>query len=272
MPELPEVETVMRGLVDPLAGRTITALRYDWSRALETPPAVIFAGKIEGQRVQRLSRRGKYILIHLYPDTLLVHLRMTGRLYVTPDDATHDADRWVRVTFQLDNAHQLRFSDARKFGRCYLVENPQEIVGKLGPEPLDDAFTRDAFAARLAHRRGRIKPLLLDQRFVAGIGNIYADEALFLSQLHPLQTADTLDDDAITRLHAAIQHVLRDGIAREGASVNWYRKPDGTRGKAQHMLNVYGRAGEPCPRCGHPVECIVVGQRGTHLCPACQTR
>lgn len=272
MPELPEVETVMRGLVDPLAGRTITALRYEWSRALETPPAPVFAGRIEGQRVERLSRRGKYILIHLHHDTLLVHLRMTGRLYVTPDDATHDADRWVRVTFQLDNAHQLRFSDSRKFGRCYLVTDPQEIIGRLGPEPLDDTFTREAFAQRIATRRGRLKPLLLDQRFVAGIGNIYADEALYLARLHPRCTVETLDDDAVGRLHSAIQQVLRDGIACEGASVNWYRKPDGTKGSAQTAFNVYGRAGEPCPRCGHPVERIVVGQRGTHLCPVCQTR
>jgi formamidopyrimidine-DNA glycosylase len=272
MPELPEVETVMRGLRDPLLGRTITALHTDWSRALETPPLLIFAGRIAGQTVRDLGRRGKYILMHLTHDTLLVHLRMTGRLYVTPDDAEHDADRWVRVMFQLDNAHQLRFSDSRKFGRCWLVNDPAEVVGKLGPEPLDETFTRDVFAARLAGRSGRLKPLLLDQHFIAGIGNIYADEALFLARLHPLQTADTLDDGDITRLHAAIQAVLREGIAREGASVNWYRKPDGSRGKAQTTLKVYGRAGEPCLRCGHPVERIVVGQRGTHLCPACQTR
>lgn len=272
MPELPEVETVVRGLREPLIGRTITRATTDWPRAIETPDAPQFADRIAGQRVRALDRRGKYVLVHLHADTLIVHLRMTGRLYVVPDAAEQYADRWVHVLFQLDNAHQLRFSDSRKFGRCYLVSEPDEILGALGPEPLDEAFTLDAFQARIAGRGGQLKPLLLDQRFIAGIGNIYADEALYMARLHPLRAADTLDADDQARLYAAIRHVLSDGIAREGASVNWYRKPDGTKGSAQNGLQVYGRAGEPCARCGHPIERTVVGQRGTHLCPACQTR
>ncbi len=272
MPELPEVETVVRGLRGPLTGRTIIDLRYDWGRTFETPDAPQFADRIRGQRIRGVGRRGKYVLITLQPDTLIVHLRMTGRLYVVPDDAEDYADRWVRATFQLDNGHQLRFSDSRKFGRCYLVDDPARVVGTLGPEPLDDDFTLDAFHELLAGRRGRLKPLLLDQTVIAGIGNIYADEALFRARLHPLRTADTLDAGDRARLYEAIRYVLRDGIAREGASVNWYRKPDGTKGSAQDGLSVYGRAGEACPRCGHPVERLVVGQRGTHVCPACQTR
>ncbi len=272
MPELPEVETVVRGLRPPLAGRTITGLIINWPRALETPDAPLFAARIAGQPVRGVDRRGKYILVRLDPDTLIVHLRMTGRLYVVPDDGEFDADRWVRVVFQLDNEHQLRFSNSRKFGRCYLVTDPAAVLGKLGPEPLADAFTLDVFRARLAGRSGIIKPLLLNQAFVTGIGNIYADEALHASRIHPQRRADSLDADEIAALYAAIRQVLRDGIAREGASVNWYRKPDGSKGGAQDGLQVYGRAGQPCFRCGHPIERIVVGQRGTHLCPACQRR
>lgn len=272
MPELPEVETVVRGLREPLAGRTITGVTYTWPRALVTPDGPIFAARIAGQPVRGVDRRAKYILVRLDPDTLIIHLKMTGRLYVVPDASTDHADQWVRFTFQLDNAHQLRFSDARKFGRVYLVRDPAEIVGNLGPEPLDETFTLDVFRARLAGRSGQIKPLLLNQSFLAGMGNIYTDEALFAARIHPLRRANTLDDGEIAALYAAIRDVLRGGIAREGASVNWYRKPDGTKGSAQNALNVYGRAGEVCPRCGGTIERIVVGQRGTHLCPTCQMR
>jgi formamidopyrimidine-DNA glycosylase len=272
MPELPEVETVVRGLRAPLIGRTIISATLDWPRALVTPDPAIFPARIAGQPVRSIHRRGKYILIALDPDTLIVHLKMTGRLYVAPDEITHDADRWAHFTFQLDNAHQLRFSDSRKFGRVYLVSDPAEVVGGLGPEPLDDTFTLAAFRARIAGRGGQIKPLITNQAFIAGIGNIYADEALFISRIHPQRAADSLRDDELAALYTAIRAVLSDGIAREGASVNWYRKPDGTRGTAQDALQVYGRAGEPCPRCDHPIERIVVGQRGTHLCPACQIR
>ncbi|HVO71144.1 MAG TPA: bifunctional DNA-formamidopyrimidine glycosylase/DNA-(apurinic or apyrimidinic site) lyase [Aggregatilineaceae bacterium] len=272
MPELPEVETVVRGLRAPLAGRTITAMTCDWPGSLATPDGPLFAALVAGQPVRSVDRRGKYILIRLDPDTLIIHLKMTGRLYVVPDAAQDHADRWVHVTFQLDNAYQLRFSDARKFGRVALVRDPAEVLGDLGPEPLDDAFTLDAFRERIARRAGQLKPLLLNQTFLAGMGNIYVDEALWTSRLHPLSRADTLSGDDVTRLYAAIRQVLSEGIVREGASVNWYRKPDGTKGSAQYTLSVYGRAGQPCRRCRHPIERIVVGQRGTHFCPACQTR
>jgi len=270
MPELPEVETVVRGLRGPLAGRTILGAQYDYPGGLVRPDGPIFTARIAGQPVREVSRRGKYVVISLDPDTLIIHLKMTGRLYVVPDEAVEQADRWVHFTFQLDNARQLRFSDARKFGRVYLVDDPAEVVGALGPEPLADDFTLDAFRARLARRSGALKPLLLNQQVVAGIGNIYADEALYLARLHPLRRADTLNDDEVAALYAAIRQVLADGVTREGASVNWYRKPDGTKGSAQLGLNVYGHAGEPCPRCGAPILKTVVGQRGTHLCPACQ--
>lgn len=271
MPELPEVETVVRALRAPLVGRTITHITNDWERTIQTPPAPIFAGRIAGQTIQAVDRRAKYIVITLDPDTLIIHLKMTGRLYVVPDDTATDADKWVHVLFQLDNAHQLRFSDSRKFGRVYLVDDPATVLGDLGPEPLDDAFTLAAFRALIAGRSGIIKPLLMNQQFLAGIGNIYADEALYASQLHPQRRADTLDDNDVERLYHAIREALQLGIDREGASVNWYRKPDGTQGRAQHGLQAYGQTGEPCGRCGHPIEKIVVSQRGTHFCPVCQT-
>jgi len=271
MPELPEVETVVRGLRTPLVGRTIIAASYDYPGGLVRPDGPIFTGRIAGQPIRAVNRRGKYVVITLDPDTLIIHLKMTGRLYVAPDEDVQYADRWVHFTFQLDNAHQLRFSDARKFGRVYLVDDPAVVLGALGPEPLDDALTFDAFCACLARRSGALKPLLLNQAVLAGIGNIYADEALFLARLHPLRRASTLSSDELAALYSAIRQVLADGIRREGASVNWYRKPDGTKGNAQTGLNVYGRAGEPCLRCGTPIARIVVGQRGTHLCPACQT-
>lgn len=270
MPELPEVETVVRGLRVPLAGRTITGVTYDWPPSLVTPDGPIFSARIAGQPVRDIQRRGKYIVIKLDPDTLIIHLKMTGRLYVVPDDAARYADQWVHYTFQLDNGQQLRFSDARKFGRVYLVEDADDVLRPLGPEPLDEAFTPDVLRARLQGRRAYLKPLLLNQQVVAGLGNIYVDEALYASQLHPLRRAHTLTNAEIDRLHAAIRAVLREGIAREGASINWYRKPDGTKGSAQDGLLAYGHAGEPCQRCGHPLEKRVVGQRGTHLCPVCQ--
>jgi len=270
MPELPEVETIVRGLRPQLQERTITALRYDWPRTLHTPDAPIFAARIVGQPVRAVTRRGKYVVLTLSPDTLLIHLRMTGRLYVVPAEAQAEADRWLRAAFALDDGRELRFSDVRKFGRCYLLDDPAQVLGRLGPEPLDPRFTVEAFRRQLDGRRGRLKPTRLDQRVIAGVGNIYADEALFHAQLHPLRRVDTLNAGEIARLHAALQHVLRQGVAREGASVDWYRKADGSRGSAQETLAVYGRAGQPCPRCGQPVERIVVAQRGTHLCPRCQ--
>ena len=270
MPELPEVETIVRGLRPHVVGRTIEALRYTWPRTLHTPDAPIFAARVAGQRVQAVRRRGKYVVLELSSDTLLIHLRMTGRLYVMPADVRAEADRWLRVAFALDDGRELRFSDVRKFGRCYLLDDPARILGRLGPEPLGPRFTVAVFRRQLAGRRRKLKPALLDQRVVAGVGNIYADEALFFARLHPLRRVDTLSAAETERLHKALQHVLLQGLAREGASVDWYRKADGTRGSAQEALAVYGRAGQPCPRCGHPVERIVVAQRGTHFCPRCQ--
>jgi formamidopyrimidine-DNA glycosylase len=276
MPELPEVETVVRGLREPLLGRTITGAVFpkDPGRMVNVDPAHM-AQRIAGQRVDRITRRAKYLVFQLDADTLIVHLKMTGHLYVLPPEEQNPFDRWVRVRFPLDNGQELRFSDSRKFGRVYLCSQPDEVLPNLGPEPLEDDFTVDVFRQRLAGRKGVLKSLLLNQAFIAGVGNIYADEALHLARLHPLRTADSLKDKEIARLYHAIRQTLADGIRYEGASINWYRKPDGSRGDSQNHLRVYrerNNLDQPCPVCGGPITKIWVGQRGTHFCPTCQIR
>jgi formamidopyrimidine-DNA glycosylase len=274
MPELPEVETVVRGLREPLIGHVITAAIFpqEPGRMINIDPQQL-QRRIAGQRIKTISRRAKYLLFELDADTLIVHLKMTGHLYVLPPDETNPYDRWVRVRFPLDNGQELRFSDSRKFGRVYLCSNPSEVLPDLGPEPLEDDFTLDAFRERLRGRKGILKSLLLNQAFVAGVGNIYADEALHIARLHPLRTADSLSNDEIKRLYEGIRQALADGVRHEGASINWYRKPDGSRGESQNHLRVYREhrnMSQPCPVCGGPITKIWVGQRGTHFCPTCQ--
>ncbi len=270
MPELPEVETVVRGLREPLIGRTIVDAWYTWEGTIANPPAAQFIDRIREQRIKAIRRRAKYIICELSDDFLVVHLKMTGRLYVAANNMTQEADRWVRCGWQLDNQTQLRFSDSRKFGKEWLLNDLSPILEKLGPEPLEDDFTVEIFRARLAGRQRHIKPLLLDQSFIAGVGNIYADEALHRAGIHPLRRASTLSDDEITRLYAMIRATLQDGIQHEGASINWYRKPDGTTGESQKHFYVYGREDEPCRHCGTLIVKTRVGQRGTHYCPNCQ--
>jgi len=270
MPELPEVETVVRGLRAPLIGRTVEDVWYELPKVIGNPTPEEFSARIRGQTFRAINRRAKFIICELDRDILAVHLKMTGRLYVSDDRAGADDDRWVRFRLQLDNRQRLNFSDARRFGRVYLAANVQEIAPDLGPEPLEDEFTLEVLRQRLTGHRRVIKALLLDQTFVAGIGNIYADEALHRAGIHPLRPANELADNDIKRLYDAIRATLTAGIDYEGASVNWYRKPDGTRGESQEHFYVYGREGQPCLTCGHVIEKIRVAQRGTHYCPHCQ--
>ncbi|MAU08992.1 MAG: formamidopyrimidine-DNA glycosylase [Anaerolineaceae bacterium] len=272
MPELPEVETVVRGIRPDLVGKTITSMWTDWPNSISTPTLEAFEAQVVGQQIQAVWRRAKYIVIELADAYLLVHLKMTGRLYVTPVTTQHDADRWVHVKFGLDTGEELRFSDSRKFGRVYLTPDLDAITGSLGPEPLEDDFTLDVMKARLAGRSKVIKALLLDQTFVAGIGNIYADEALFRAKIHPLRKSDSLRDEEISRLYETIRAALSDGIEHEGASINWYRKADGNKGNSQDHFYAYGREGQPCKVCGTAMSKIRVAQRGTHYCPTCQPR
>ena len=270
MPELPEVETVVRGLREPLVGRRIQSMWHDWAPAVHAPGAAEFAARIAGQKIRALGRRGKYILVALEYDSLVVHLKMSGRLYVADAESTNEADRWVHVRFDLDDGRQLRFSDLRKFGRVYLTNDLASLLGHLGPEPLSDDFTVAGFHAGLRGRKRAIKAQLLDQEIVAGVGNIYADEALFRAGIHPSARAGALTADEAARLQQAIRAALQAGIEHEGASINWYRKPDGQKGESQDHFYVYGRTGLPCRRCGAVINKIRVAQRGTHFCPECQ--
>ncbi len=270
MPELPEVESYRRDLSQMLVGRQITSVHVDWPNQVSTPSVEELTRRLSGQTVMSVDRRGKYLLFGLSGgDTLLIHLKMSGRLHIEP--VTAPSDSHVHIVFRLDDGNELRFHDPRKFGRVYLVDDPVEVVGKLGPEPLDEDFTIERFAEMLSHRRGRIKPLLLNQTFLAGLGNIYTDEALHMAGLHPLRTANTLEPNEIRKLHAAIRSTLQQAIEHRGTSFDaFYLDTRGERGMYQGQLQVYGRAGRPCYRCGTPIQRTVVAQRGTYFCPACQ--
>ncbi len=269
MPELPEVETTIRALRPFLNGRIIIAAHNNWANHIATPSLPELQRRIQGLSIQSLSRRGKYILIHLAKnETLIIHLRMSGHLSVVDTQNPHH--KHDHTFFTLDNRKELRFRDQRKFGKVYLVQNPAEILGKLGPEPLATSFTQESFAMQFKGRRKAIKTLLLDQRFIAGVGNIYADEALFIAGIHPQRGADSLNEQEIYTLFTAIQQVLRLGLKREGASISDYRKPDGTLGDMQNAFAVFRRTGSLCYKCDTLIERIKLGGRGTHFCPHCQ--
>lgn len=269
MPELPEVETVVRGLREPLVGRTIQDVRNSWPGHIATPELAEMQWRIRGQTVETIDRRAKYLLFRLTgSETLIIHLKMTGHLSVVP--AATPTDKYAHTIFTLDRDDELRFSDTRKFGRVYLVRDPNEILAGLGPEPLEATFTPTVLGERLRGRSRALKPLLLEQGLIAGVGNIYADEALYVARLHPLQPADKLTAADLVALHAAIQQVLQLGIDNQGASIDSYRQPNGEKGTMQEETAVYGHTGQPCSRCGTPIERIVVGGRSTHFCPNCQ--
>jgi formamidopyrimidine-DNA glycosylase len=279
MPELPEVETIIRKLrkgepverglpaYPPPVGHVIMHVWTDWPRAAY-PSGDALIQQLPHHRIESISRRGKYILFNLSAptSTLAIHLKMSGRLDVLQEGTPRD--KHVHFVFALDNGYEVRFEDARKFGRVYFVSDPEKVTGSLGPEPLDSAFTLKAFRALIAGKSGALKPLLLDQTFIAGIGNIYADEALWRAKLHPLRRAGTLAPDQVAALYRGIRAALADGIQHEGAAIDWVY-PDGNY---QEHFRVYGRTGQPCRRCGTKIRRIVVGQRGTHFCPNCQRR
>lgn len=272
MPELPEVETVRRTLAQELAGRQIVGVQaINWPRTIAHPSPDELCVALCDRAIERVDRRAKYVLIRLDNDeTLAVHLRMTGRLLVVA--AAEPIDKHTHVILSLDDGRELRFHDTRKFGRWWLLnaDGMAELDAKLGSEPLDPTFTAAVLRDHVQGRRTRLKPLLLDQRVVAGVGNIYADEALWLAHLHPLRTADSLSEAEIEMLHVGIVTALQGGVERRGTTLSTYRDARGERGDNQHHLNVYGRTGEPCPRCGTAIERVIVGQRSTHLCPTCQ--
>jgi len=271
MPELPEVETIKNDLFPLLVGRTVVDVKVGWQGCVDRPSVEEFCDQIAGRHIEDVGRRGKLLVFTLSGGmTLLVHLRMTGRLLVK--EATAPWETHTRLSLRLDDGQGLRFVNLRKFGRLYLVADREEVVGKLGPEPLGEDFGVEDFCALFDNRRGMIKPLLLNQRFIAGLGNIYVDEALFQARLHPQRKADTLTSEELFRLYHAIRKALRQGIEDKGTSLTDYVRPDGRGGRHQDRLLVFRRGEEPCPRCGTTIERIVVGGRGTFICPHCQER
>jgi formamidopyrimidine-DNA glycosylase len=270
MPELPEVETIVRHLREGangtpgLPGKVILSVRLSWPRHIAQPRAKTFQRRVTGQTVLDVSRRGKYLVFPLSQDTMLIHLKMSGDLVMKPSDAP--PERYDHTVFELSDGWELRFSDARKFGKIFLMDDPALKLESLGPEPLSDQFTAAVLGERLRSHRRALKPLLLDQTFVAGLGNIYADEALHLARLHPLRRSNGLSDKEVKALWKSIRKALRSGLKHNGASIDWvYRGGD-----FQNHFRVYQRAGEPCPACGTTLVRIVVAQRGTHFCPDCQ--
>ena len=272
MPELPEVEHIARGLDALLPDHTIRAVSINWDRTIATHTLARFGELVCGHTFRSVQRRGKYLILELPPHYLLIHLRMTGRLFFcNAPESTWETDPHVHVTIQLDDDARLYFRDVRKFGRFFLVDDPEKIVGSLGPEPLSPAFTINRLASILHGHKRQIKPLLLDQQIIAGLGNIYVDEALWKANIHPLQRSHTLNCAQIERLHQRIRQVLQAAISHGGTTLRDYRGASDEPGEHQYALAVYGQTGEPCPRCGTPIARIKVAQRGTHYCPDCQT-
>jgi formamidopyrimidine-DNA glycosylase len=265
MPELPEVETIARKLRPELVGKTITKAHLLWSRTLATPTPAMFQKYVKGQEIQAVDRRGKFFVIQLSHYYLFIHLRMSGDLYIKEENAT--PEKHDRLILDLaSSGGKLVFNDTRKFGRVWLVRDPDEVVGKLGPEPLNKQFTAQMLYESLRSRHRQLKPLLLDQSFLAGLGNIYTDEALHKARLHPLAASDSINREQAQALLDAIREVLQEGIRRNGASIDWVYRG----GEFQHYFHVYDREGKPCPICGTTIVRLVVGQRGTHICPDCQ--
>jgi formamidopyrimidine-DNA glycosylase len=274
MPELPEVETVARDLRRHLLpdggghGPVIVGARVAWPGTLRDGDPPAFERGVAGRRIERIGRRGKQLILDFDGGAFLtVHLKMTGQLFVVPAGLARDP--YERLALVLDDGRELRFRDIRKFGRVGLYAADDDPFDEIGPEPLDPRFTLRVFRQRIRGRRARLKPLLVDQAFIAGVGNIYADEALWRSRLHPLRTAATLRPHDERALYRDVVEILAEAVERRGSSIDDYTAPDGD-GEMQERLDVYQRTGQPCPRCGRPVRRIVIGIRATHFCSFCQ--
>jgi formamidopyrimidine-DNA glycosylase len=273
MPELPEVETVRRRLAPLLEGRRFERVEISDPRLTRPHDPFETARELEGERVVAVDRRGKYLIVRFESGrALLVHLRMTGSLRHAPN-GTLPADPHRRAVVTLDDASDVAYRDVRRFGTWLLLEPAdvdEYLESRVGPEPLAGTYRARHLGERLAGRRAPIKAALLDQRTVAGVGNIYADEALWRARVHPLRPAAELTLDEVKAVHRSVRAVLQAGIRRQGSTLRDYHLPDGTSGTAQERFEVYGRAGGPCSRCGTPIDKIRVAGRGTWYCPGCQ--
>jgi formamidopyrimidine-DNA glycosylase len=272
MPELPEVETVRARLAPALTGRRFARVQIDDPRLVRPYEPAEVAAELEGERVAAVERRGKYLIVRFESErVLLIHLRMTGSLRHGGGGLQDDPHR--RAVVRLDDGSDVAYRDVRRFG-TWLVLEPGELepylAERVGEEPLDALFTAARLGERLAGRRAPVKAALLDQRTLAGLGNIYVDEALWRARVHPLRPAESLDRDDLRRLHRGIRAALEQGIARQGSTLRDYALPDGASGSMQHEFKVYGREGEPCDRCGTPIAKTRIAGRGTWYCPTCQ--
>ena len=285
MPELPEVETITRKLRPHLLGKIIQAADLRCPRKLALPSPRKFKELVKGQEIKEVTRRAKFFILHLSDYSLLIHLRMSGDLAIkggkilpenhdrliltlisSPDLALSGAPAKTKRG-ELADMSALVFNDTRKFGRVWLTADPEEVLGKLGPEPLSRSFTPEWLYTALHNKHRQLKPLLLDQTFLAGLGNIYTDEALNLAKLNPLSVSDSITVTQAKALHEAIRTVLKEGIRRNGASIDWaYRG-----GEFQNYFRAYDREGKACFACGTTIQRMIVGQRSTYYCPNCQT-
>lgn len=262
MPELPEVETVVRRLRKPLVGRTITGVKASWANSVPTGIDQL-ERDLPKKKILSLTRRGKYLKFELSGGYyLFLHLKMSGDLEIEAQlEAPHPHDRTV---FKLDNKKELRFRDPRKFGRVYLVKNESEVTGKLGPEPL--TIDEDTFIELFKNKKGRLKPLLLKQEFIVGIGNIYADESCFQAGINPKRKVQSLKKEELKKLLKAIKQILDKAIQFNGSTFDFVYRGGGF----QNHFKVYDRKDEPCKRCKTPIKRIILGSRSTHFCPKCQ--
>jgi len=264
MPELPEVETIVRGIKAELIGKAILSADLFWARTLATPSSKKFTEQVQGQKIKDVTRRAKYLDLVLSDFHLLIHLGMSGDIMIRQSKT--EPEKHDRLLLHLSNRKYLAFNDTRKFGRVWFTKDPESVFAKLGPEPLESRFTSKWLFENLGKRKRQLKPLLLDQAFIAGLGNIYTDECLHMAKLHPLAVSNDVTQKQSEALREAIRSVLKEGIRRNGASIDWvYRGGD-----YQNYFRVYDRAGKPCLVCGAEIQKLTVGQRGTHVCPKCQ--
>jgi len=270
MPELPEVETFRRYLLQgesgspSILGKKIKDAELLWERTLAAPAPEDFVERVQGQFVTGIGRRGKNLLLQLSKDTLIIHLRMSGELIV--EEKTNPIGKHYRVILNFTDKYRFVFNNIRKFGRIWLVEDPYQVIGHLGPEPLADDFTPERFYQILQNHNRQLKYLLLDQEMIAGLGNIYTDESLFRAKLHPARKSDSLTLTESHKLYKSIQEVLREGIQNQGSSIDWMYQG----GDYQKYLSVYNLEGKPCKRCKAPIKRIKIAQRSTYFCPTCQ--
>lgn len=273
MPEMPEVETIRRSLVEKVTGRKIIEVQFLLSRLVKWPTAGEFQAVLTDKIITDLTRRGKYLLFHLHDQRIMVvHLRMTGRLsYVAPGD---EQDKFTRIIFKLDNGDMLLYADTRTLGTLYLLPYDElwRISGlaNMGPEPLSAEFSLQYFTDMLQKRHGNIKAVLLNQKYIGGLGNIYVDESMAIANVHPERIASSLTKTETKELYEAINKVIGDGIAHGGTTFRDYRDGSGKKGDHQYHLAVYGRKAAPCLTCGTPIIWKTIAGRGTHFCPDCQ--